>query len=53
MAGIVRYGPLASRNPIRSEEIARQWDKDSAAIETGFDTWRPTLNQWPVQEDPT
>jgi len=36
MAGIVGYGAYIPRNRIRSEEIARQWGKDPAAIRRGL-----------------
>jgi hydroxymethylglutaryl-CoA synthase len=36
MAGIVGYGAYVPRNRIRTEEIARQWGKDSGAIERGL-----------------
>ncbi len=36
MAGIVGYGAFIPRNRIRSEEIARQWGKDPAAIRKGL-----------------
>ncbi len=36
MPGIVGYGAFIPRNRIRSEEIARQWGKDAAAIERGL-----------------
>jgi hydroxymethylglutaryl-CoA synthase len=36
MAGIVGYGAFIPRNRIRSEEIARQWGKDPAAIRRGL-----------------
>jgi hydroxymethylglutaryl-CoA synthase len=36
MAGIVGYGAYIPRNRIKSEEIARQWGKDPAAIERGL-----------------
>ncbi len=36
MAGIVGYGAFIPRNRIKSEEIARQWGKDPAAIRRGL-----------------
>lgn len=36
MAGIVGYGAFIPRNRITSEEIARQWGKDPAAIQRGL-----------------
>ncbi len=36
MAGIVGYGAFIPRHRIRSEEIARQWGKDAAAIKRGL-----------------
>jgi len=36
MTGIVGYGAYVPRNRIRSEEIARQWGKDPAAIQRGL-----------------
>jgi len=36
MAGIVGYGAYVPRNRIRTEEIARQWGKDPAAIRRGL-----------------
>lgn len=36
MAGIVGYGAFVPRNRIKSEEIARQWGKDPAAIRRGL-----------------
>jgi len=36
MAGIVGYGAFIPRNRITSEEIARQWGKDPAAIRRGL-----------------
>jgi hydroxymethylglutaryl-CoA synthase len=36
MAGIVGYGAHIPRNRIKSEEIARQWGKDPAAIRRGL-----------------
>src|SRR3990172_2893137 len=36
MAGIVGYGAYIPRKRIRSEEIARQWGKDPAAIRRGL-----------------
>jgi hydroxymethylglutaryl-CoA synthase len=36
MAGIVGYGAFIPRHRIRSEEIARQWGKDAAAIRRGL-----------------
>ena len=36
MAGIVGYGAFIPRNRIKSEEIARQWGKDPAAIKRGL-----------------
>lgn len=36
MAGIAGYGAFIPRNRIRSEEIARQWGKDPAAIRKGL-----------------
>jgi len=36
MAGIVGYGAFIPRNRITSEEIARQWGKDPAAIKRGL-----------------
>jgi hydroxymethylglutaryl-CoA synthase len=36
MPGIVGYGAFIPRSRIRSEEIARQWGKDAAAIERGL-----------------
>jgi hydroxymethylglutaryl-CoA synthase len=36
MAGIVGYGAYIPRNRIKSEEIARQWGKDPAAIRRGL-----------------
>jgi len=36
MAGIVGYGAYVPRNRIKSEEIARQWGKDPAAIRRGL-----------------
>jgi len=36
MAGIVGYGAFIPRNRISSEEIARQWGKDPAAIRRGL-----------------
>ena len=36
MPGIVGYGAFIPRNRIRSEEIARQWGKDPAAIQRGL-----------------
>jgi hydroxymethylglutaryl-CoA synthase len=36
MAGIVGYGAYIPRNRIKSEEIARQWGKDPAAIAKGL-----------------
>ena len=36
MAGIVGYGAHIPRNRIKSEEIARQWGKDPAAIQRGL-----------------
>ena len=36
MAGIVGYGAFVPRNRIKSEEIARQWGKDPAAIQRGL-----------------
>ena len=36
MAGIVGYGAYIPRNRIRTEEIARQWGKDPAAIRKGL-----------------
>lgn len=36
MPGIVGYGAFIPRNRIKSEEIARQWGKDPAAIRRGL-----------------
>jgi hydroxymethylglutaryl-CoA synthase len=36
MAGIVGYGAYIPRNRIKTEEIARQWGKDPAAISRGL-----------------
>lgn len=36
MAGIVGYGAFIPRNRIKTEEIARQWGKDPAAIRRGL-----------------
>jgi hydroxymethylglutaryl-CoA synthase len=36
MSGIVGYGAFIPRNRIKSEEIARQWGKDPAAIARGL-----------------
>ena len=36
MAGIVGYGAYVPRNRITSEEIAKQWGKDPAAIKRGL-----------------
>ena len=36
MAGIVGYGAYVPRNRITTEEIARQWGKDPAAISRGL-----------------
>ncbi len=36
MSGIVGYGAFIPRNRIKSEEIARQWGKDPAAISRGL-----------------
>jgi hydroxymethylglutaryl-CoA synthase len=36
MAGIVGYGAYVPRKRIKTEEIARQWGKDPAAIERGL-----------------
>ncbi|NNM07341.1 MAG: hydroxymethylglutaryl-CoA synthase [Gemmatimonadetes bacterium] len=36
MPGIVGYGAFIPRNRIKSEEIARQWGKDAAAIQRGL-----------------
>ena len=36
MPGIVGYGAFIPRNRIKSEEIARQWGKDPAAIQRGL-----------------
>ena len=36
MAGIVGYGAFVPRKRIRTEEIARQWGKDPAAIRRGL-----------------
>jgi len=36
MAGIVGYGAHVPRNRIKTEEIARQWGKDPAAISRGL-----------------
>ena len=36
MAGIVGYGAYVPRNRVKSEEIARQWGKDPAAIRRGL-----------------
>jgi hydroxymethylglutaryl-CoA synthase len=36
MTGIVGYGAFIPRNRIKSEEIARQWGKDPAAIKRGL-----------------
>ncbi len=36
MAGIVGYGAYVPRNRIKTEEIARQWGKDPAAISRGL-----------------